>query len=91
MAEVDACCIVLNKSNEAKLLSLVDARGFSVQEGHLAALASNDFGNHGMVWIHSRKHNAKTVMLSAPRLMSVTAFLPFPLIAIDLTLPWVIS
>ena len=62
MAEVDACCIVLNKSNEAKLLSLVDARGFSVQEGHLAALASNDFGNHGMVWIHSRKHNAKTVI-----------------------------
>ena len=62
MAEVDACCIVLNKSNEAKLLSLVDARGFSVQEGHLAALASNDFGNYGMVWIHSRKHNAKTVI-----------------------------
>ena len=56
MAEVDACCIVLNKSNEAKLLSLVDARGFSVQEGHLAALASNDFGNHGMVWILSLIH-----------------------------------
>lgn len=62
MAEVDACCIVLDKSNEAKLLALVDARGFSVQEGCLAALASNDFGNHGMVWIHSRKHNAKTVI-----------------------------
>ena len=62
MAEVDACCIVLNKSNEAKLLALVDARGFSVQEGCLAALASNDFGDHGMVWIHSRKHNAKTVI-----------------------------
>lgn len=62
MAEVDACCIVLDKSNEAKLLALVDARGFSVQEGCLAALASNDFGDHGMVWIHSRKHNAKTVI-----------------------------
>lgn len=62
MAEVDACCIVLDKSNEAKLLALVDARGFSVQERCLAALASNDFGDHGMVWIHSRKHNAKTVI-----------------------------
>lgn len=62
MAEVDACCIVLNKSSEAKLLSLVDARGFSVQEGFLAAQANNDFGDHGMVWIHSRKQNGKTLI-----------------------------
>ena len=62
MAEVDACCIVLNKSSEAKLLSLVDVRGFSVQEEHLAAQADNDFGNHGMVWIHSRKQSGKTLV-----------------------------
>ena len=62
MAEVDTCCIVLDKSSEAKLLSLVDARGFSVQEGQLAAQANNDFGNHGMVWIHSRKQNGKTLI-----------------------------
>ena len=62
MAEVDACCIVLDKSSEAKLLSLVDARGFSVQEEHLAAQADNDFGDHGMVWIHSRKQGGKTLI-----------------------------
>ena len=62
MAEVDACCIVLNKSSEAKLLSLVDVRGFSVQEGCLAAQADNDFGNHGMAWIHSRKQSGKTLI-----------------------------
>ena len=62
MAEVDACCIVLDKSSEAKLLSLVDARGFSVQEEHLAAQADNDFGDHGMVWIHSRKPGGKTLI-----------------------------
>ena len=62
MAEVDACCIVLDKSSEAKLLSLIDARGFSVQEGHLAAQADNDFSDHGMVWIHSRKQSSKTLI-----------------------------
>ena len=62
MAEVDACFIVLDKANDAKLLSLVDSRGFSVQEGCLAAQADNDFGNHGMVWIHSRKQSAKTLV-----------------------------
>lgn len=62
MAEVDACCIVLDKSSEAKLLSLVDTRGFSVQEEHLAAQADNDFGDHGMVWIHSRKQSGKTLI-----------------------------
>ena len=62
MAEVDACCIVLDKSSETKLLSLVDVRGFSVQEGHLAAQADNDFGDHGMVWIHSRKQGGKTLI-----------------------------
>lgn len=60
MAEVDACFIVLDKTNDANLLSLVDSRGFSVQEGCLAAKSSNDFGNHGMVWIHSRKQSGKT-------------------------------
>ena len=62
MAEVDACCIVLDKSSEAKLLSLVDARGFSVQEEHLAAQADKDFSDHGMVWIHSRKQGGKTLI-----------------------------
>lgn len=62
MAEVDACCIVLDKSSEAKLLSLVDARGFSVQEEHLAAQTDYDFGDHGMVWIHSRKRSGKTLI-----------------------------
>ena len=62
MAEVDACCIVLDKSNEAKLLTLVDVRGFSVQEECLAAQTSNNFGDHGMAWIHSRKHNGKTII-----------------------------
>ena len=55
MADVDACCIVLDKSNDAKLLSLVDNRGFASRDGYLAALSDYDFGNHGMVWIHSRK------------------------------------
>lgn len=62
VAEVDACFIVLDKANDAKLLSLVDSRGFSVQEGCLAAKSSNDFGNHGMAWIHSRKQNGKTLI-----------------------------
>ena len=62
LAVVDACCIVLSKSSNAKLLTLVDKRGFSMKDGYLAALETNDFGDHGMVWIHSRKHNAKTVI-----------------------------
>ena len=62
MAEVDACFIVLEKANDAKLLSLVDSRGFSVQEGCLAAKSSNDFDNHGMAWIHSRRQNGKTLV-----------------------------
>ena len=55
MADVDACCIVLDKSNDAKLLSLVDNRGFASRDGYLAAQSDYEFGNHGMVWIHSRK------------------------------------
>ncbi len=62
MAAVDACCVVLDKASEAKLLTVVDARGFSVQEGHLAAQAAHDFGDHGLVWIHSRKQAAKTLV-----------------------------
>ena len=62
MAEVDACFIVLEKANDAKLLSLVDSRGFSVQEGCLAAKSSNNFDNHGMAWIHSRRQNGKTLV-----------------------------
>ena len=27
-----------------------------------AAQANNDFGNHGMVWIHSRKQSGKTLI-----------------------------
>ncbi len=62
VAEVDACCIVLSKSSEVKLLSSVDGRGFSVQNGCLAAKSSNDFGNHGMAWVHSRKQGGKTLI-----------------------------
>ena len=62
MAAVDACCVVLDKASEAKLLTVVDARGFSVQEGRLAAQATHEFGDHGLVWIHSRKEAAKTLV-----------------------------
>ena len=62
MAVVEACCVVLDKASESKLLTVVDARGFSVQEGHLAAQAAHDFGDHGLVWIHSRKQAAKTLV-----------------------------
>lgn len=62
MAEVDACCVVLDKASKTKLLTVVDDRGFSVQEGRLAAQAANDFGDHGLVWIHSRKEAAKTLV-----------------------------
>ena len=55
MAAVDACCVVLDKASEAKLLTVVDVRGFSVQEGRLAAQATH-------VWIHSRKQAAKTLV-----------------------------
>ena len=62
MAVVEACCVVLDKASESKLLTVVDARGFSVQDGHLAAQAAHDFGDHGLVWIHSRKQAAKTLV-----------------------------
>ena len=62
VADVDACCIVLDKNNDAKLLSLVDPRGFSVKDGKLAADASVEYGNHGMVWIQSRKSAGKTLI-----------------------------
>ena len=62
MAAVDACCVVLDKASEAKLLTVVDVRGFSVQEGRLAAQATHEFGDHGLVWIHSRKEAAKTLV-----------------------------
>ena len=76
MADVDACCIVLDKGNSAKLLSLVDPRGFAVKDGHLAAKADADFGNHGMVWIHSRKNQMDgTTMISAQFLVCENAML----------------
>ena len=56
IADVEACYIVLDKSSSAKLLSLVDKRGFGVQDKCLAALSTSDFGDHGMVWIHSRRN-----------------------------------
>ena len=62
MAEVEACCVVLDKASEAKLLTVVDVRGFSVQEGRLAAQATHEFGDHGLVWVHSRKQAAKTLV-----------------------------
>ena len=66
MADVEACCIVLDKNRDAKLLSLVDPRGFASRDGFLAAQADADFGNHGMVWIHSRKNVSDgTTMVSA--------------------------
>ena len=66
MADVEACCIVLDKNNDAKLLSIVDARGFASRTGYLGAKSDTDFGNHGMVWIHSRKNPADgSTMVSA--------------------------
>jgi len=62
VADIDACCIVLDKNSDSKLLSLVDKRGFSTQNSKLSALSSNEFGNHGMAWIHSRKSSGKTLI-----------------------------
>ena len=76
MADVDACCIVLDKSRATKLLSLVDPRGFASRDGFLAAQADADFGNHGMVWIHSRKNPSDgTTMVSAQFLICENALL----------------
>ena len=76
MADIDACCIVLDKNNDAKLLSLVDKRGFASRDGYLAAQSDYDFGNHGMVWIHSRKNPADgTTMVSAQFLVCENALL----------------
>ena len=66
MADVEACCIVLDKNNEAKLLSIVDARGFASRTGSLGAKSDTDFGNHGILWLHSRKNPADgSTMVSA--------------------------
>ena len=62
IADVEACAIVLDKNNSAKLLPLVDDRGFAVQSGCLAAKAGYDFGDHGMAWVHSRKQAGKTLV-----------------------------
>ena len=76
MADVDACCIVLDKNKDTKLLSLVDSRGFASRDGYLAAQADADFGNHGMVWIHSRKNVSDgTTMVSAQFLVCDNALL----------------
>lgn len=76
MADIEACCIVLDKNNDAKLLSLVDKRGFASRDGYLAAQSDYDFGNHGMVWIHSRKNPADgTTMVSAQFLVCENALL----------------
>lgn len=76
MAEVDACCVVLDKSSDVKLLELVDQRGFAVQEGCLAAKPSTDFGDHGMVWIHSRKNPSDaSTLVSAQYLIVENALL----------------
>lgn len=60
MVNVDASSVVLVRRSETKLLSLADVRGFSIQEGCLAAQQDHDFGNHGMVWVHSQKRKNKT-------------------------------
>lgn len=62
VAHVDTCSIVLSKTGGARLLFVVDARGFSEQNGCLAALVGNDFGDHGMAWVHSRRQNNKTIV-----------------------------
>ena len=62
IAEVDACYIVLDKSNNAKLYSLVYPRGFCVKDGYLAAKPDMEYGNHGMVWVLSRKKEGKTIV-----------------------------
>ena len=76
MADVDACCIVLDKNKDTKLLSLVDPRGFASRDGYLAAKSDADFGNHGMVWIHSRKNVSDgNTMVSAQFLICENALL----------------
>lgn len=77
IADVDACCVVLDKCNDAKLLSLIDPRGFAVKDGFLAAQADADFGDHGMVWIHSRKNRTDgSTEISAQFLVCDNAMLP---------------
>lgn len=77
IADVDACCVVLDKGNDAKLLSLIDPRGFAVKDGCLAAQADADFGDHGMVWIHSRKNRSDgSTEISAQFLVCDNAMLP---------------
>lgn len=71
MADVDACCVVLDKNSDVKLLSLVDARGFAVQDGYLAADSTAGFGNHGMVWIHSRRSPSDSATLVSAQYLVV--------------------
>lgn len=76
MADVDACCVVLDKNNDAKLLALVDKRGFASRDGFLAAQSDASFGNHGMVWIHSRKNTSDgSTMVSAQFLICENSLL----------------
>ena len=76
MADVDACCVVLDKNNDAKLLALVDKRGFTSRDGFLAAQSDASFGNHGMVWIHSRKNTSDgSTMVSAQFLICENSLL----------------
>ena len=76
MADVDACCVVLDKNNDAKLLALVDKRGFASRDGFLAAQSDASFGDHGMVWIHSRKNTADgSTMVSAQFLICENSLL----------------
>ena len=76
MADVDACCVVLDKNNDAKLLALVDKRGFTSRDGFLAAQSDASFGDHGMVWIHSRKNTSDgSTMVSAQFLICENSLL----------------
>ena len=76
MADVDACCVVLDKNNDAKLLALVDKRGFTSRDGFLAAKSDASFGDHGMVWIHSRKNTSDgSTMVSAQFLICENSLL----------------
>ena len=76
MADVDACCVVLDKNNDAKLLALVDKRGFASRDGFLAAQSDASFGDHGMVWIHSRKNTSDgSTMVSAQFLICENSLL----------------
>lgn len=56
MADVDACCIVLDKNRDAKLLSLVDPRGFASRDNTIQTGRPES-----QIDAHSTGHNAHSI------------------------------